>query len=485
MTASSAPDPNSTLHPCASAYRGRFAPSPTGRLHLGSLLSGYGALWRTRSQNGTFIIRLEDLDSTRCTLLNLLHIYQDLVLFGLTSDEEIMVQSEHTEVYEQCLAPLLAQNYAYYCTCTRAQLQQRPCHCMQPAVQARMREQLAAEASTQDATATALAVRLDLSALLEQPSLQQFTDSHLGIIAQPRQPTSNQSHTTLPSLLTLKRSDSFYAYNFAVVIDDHRQGISEVVRGADLLDSTFLQLALYQLLGYSAPSFCHLPLLTNAKGQKLSKQNNAPAAVVAYTPYQALDYCWQYLQHRTITTANSVITCVNSDPIITQLQEQIARDERQLIKVIEPYQDEFETIKQNYIAQYLSCLPPATKNKISHSSEVFPSDSRHMQTYLLNALLYTHLASIPTDTTLQQGYQHATHRRDLALATATRENQALIIATSLDTLGSWFMEYVLTDSAVASLPHLVAHYYALLSELNRQFVARFDLHAMPQKALVV
>lgn len=486
MTAYSAPLDSPTSLAPMSSYRGRFAPSPTGRLHLGSLLSGYGAYWRTRSQNGTFIVRLEDLDSTRCTLLNLLHIYQDLALFGLTSDEEIMVQSAHTSAYEQCLAQLLEQNHAYYCTCTRAELQTRPCPCAQPNEQANIRKQLTATATTKP-TPLACAIRLDLTQILKQDTLQQFTDSHLGLIKQPQSidPTTNENYTILPNIITLKRSDRFYAYNFAVVIDDHRQGINEVVRGADLLESTFLQLALYQLLGYNAPKFCHLPLLTDTLGKKLSKQNHAVAAVSAYTPYQATYYCWQYLQHTTATTDSSVITCVNSDQSITNLQAEFAHTEEKLSACIKPYQDDFDKIQKAYIDQYLADLSPAIRNTYHNNSEIFPRDSRRMQIYLINALLYCHLDHIKTTSALRLGWQRAANARSQALNTTSPTIQALINATSFDTLGSWLIENVLKDTHIVKISLLAELYYALLNELHRQFVARFDLQSMPQKSLVV
>lgn len=516
MTADSAPFDSPTSLASASSYRGRFAPSPTGRLHLGSLLSGYGALWRARSQNGTFVIRLEDLDGTRCTQLNLLNMYQDLALFGLTSDEEIMVQSAHTAAYKQCLNQLLEQNHAYYCTCTRAQLQKRPCPCAQTDNQERIRAQLAhaalnhaASAPTEGAPtldaasaaagssvsantnahdaapvpASACAVRLELTKLLDQESLQQFADNHLGLIRQPRidgtQP--NESYTTLPNPLTLKRSDQFYAYNFAVVIDDHRQGISEVVRGADLLDSTFLQLALYQLLGYSAPQFCHLPLLTDNLGRKFSKQNHAVAAVGDYTPYRATYNCWKYLQQTITKTDNSVITRLDSDQSLNHLHTEFRHTEKELHSCVWSFSNDYDNIKKDYLNKYLADWSPEARNKYCHKDEIFPYDT----TYLINAILYCHLANPQTDPALHLAWQRAASARQQALATASPECQALINVTSLDNIGTWQLEHVLSDEQVAKMSVTAKLYYELLQELHRQFVACFDLQTMPKKAIVL
>lgn len=268
----------------AAGYRGRFAPSPTGHLHFGSLLSGYGALWRARSARGTFLVRIEDLDFTRCTPLNLLIMQHDLRLFGFKSDEATLVQGKDMGFYERVVDGLVQSGQGYYCSCSRAQLQQSCCECNTPETQARLR------ALIKEGNASHLAIRLDLSAQLKKPELSHFTDSLLGVIRQDELPSS------LNPVLTLKRSDGCLAYNLAVVLDDHRQGISEVVRGADLLDVTFLQLALYELLGITPPQFCHLPLLLEASGQKYSKQNNAPAVSMSCTPRTAILESWKLLQ---------------------------------------------------------------------------------------------------------------------------------------------------------------------------------------------
>ena len=224
----------STLSPNPkTSYRGRFAPSPTGRLHLGSLLSGYGAMWRARSQNGTFLVRIEDLDFTRCTTLNLALMYHDLQLFHLLSEEQILVQGADTEPYETALEHMLASKQAYYCNCTRAQLKQRPCSCNTPEQQAYLQQlraqeqnkQASCQAAPQQAVpqqAAPMAIRADFKQQLQAEALQSFSDVHLGLINQT-------NFQFLPQELALKRSDGCYAYNLAVVVDDHRQGITEVV----------------------------------------------------------------------------------------------------------------------------------------------------------------------------------------------------------------------------------------------------------------
>lgn len=260
------------------AYRGRFAPSPSGRLHFGSLLTAYAALLRAREQHGSFIVRLEDLDFPRCPKVNTPMMLEELSLFNLYSDEKLLMQSRDLSPYLEAIDYLVHEGYAYYCTCTRAQIKERPCPC----------EHLHLKREDLEAQGTHYAIRINLEQHLKQLPL--FYDINLGEVRQ------DKLGYDLPSSLVLRRSDEIIAYNLAVVIDDHRQGISEVVRGADMLDATFLQLALYDLFGWKAPDFCHVPLIVNQDGNKFSKQNHSPAVIYQATPYQALKQCICILQ---------------------------------------------------------------------------------------------------------------------------------------------------------------------------------------------
>lgn len=265
-----------------SDYRGRFAPSPSGRLHLGSALIAYGSYLKSKAQGGTFLLRIEDLDRPRCPKANTPIMLEEITRLGLSSDEPVLIQSEHEQAY---LKTINALPQAYRCNCTRALLKERPCPCQDLHL----------------APAEHQSIRVDLtSALAAHPY---FNDGNFGPIKQ-----ADYSHELTPNLV-LKRSDDIIAYNLAVVVDDHRQGITEVVRGADMLSATFLQLALYDILGYQAPTFCHLPLvLEESTGHKFSKQNHAPALLDLLTPYEALKLCLHLLQ---VQTDPSMVTLVH------------------------------------------------------------------------------------------------------------------------------------------------------------------------------
>lgn len=259
------------------AYCGRFAPSPSGRLHWGSLVSGYASYFRAKSQQGRFIVRIEDLDFPRCPKENTPIVLEELELLGIKSDCSPIIQSEQLSNYQELLSKLIDSKQAYYCTCSRAQMKMRPCPCHDKTIQ----EQIA------KGPLDHVAIRIDLSPYLTHH--KSFVDGNLGLIEQ-----ATLDHELAHSLV-LKRADNIIAYNLAVVLDDHDEHISEVVRGADMLDATFLQLCLYEILGYQAPSFFHVPLIVDHSGNKLSKQNKAPAVLVTNAPHQALAHTYQLL----------------------------------------------------------------------------------------------------------------------------------------------------------------------------------------------
>ena len=259
------------------AYCGRFAPSPSGRLHWGSLVSGYASYFRAKSQQGRFIVRIEDLDFPRCHKENTPIVLEELELLGIKSDCSPIIQSEQLSNYQELLSKLIDSKQAYYCTCSRAQMKMRPCPCHDKTIQ----EQIA------KGPLDHVAIRIDLSPYLTHH--KSFIDGNLGLIEQ-----ATLDHELAHSLV-LKRADNIIAYNLAVVLDDHDEHISEVVRGADMLDATFLQLCLYEILGYQAPSFFHVPLIVDHSGNKLSKQNKAPAVLVTNAPHQALAHTYQLL----------------------------------------------------------------------------------------------------------------------------------------------------------------------------------------------
>lgn len=275
------------------AYCGRFAPSPSGRLHLGSLVSGYASYFRAKSQQGRFIVRIEDLDFPRCPKENTPIVLEELELLGIKSDCSPIIQSEQLSNYQDLLSKLIDSKQAYYCTCSRAQMKMRPCPCHDKTIQ----EQIA------KGPLDHVAIRIDLSPYLTHH--KSFIDGNLGLIEQ-----ATLDHELAHSLV-LKRADNIIAYNLAVVLDDHDENISEVVRGADMLDATFLQLCLYEILGYQAPSFFHVPLIVDHSGNKLSKQNKAPAVLVTNAPHQALAHTYQLLGQSDIKNDCHYVTLNN------------------------------------------------------------------------------------------------------------------------------------------------------------------------------
>ena len=228
-------------------YIGRFAPSPSGRLHFGSVVAALGSYLRAKSLDGKWLIRIEDLDTPRCPPGTAQIILQELDALGLKSDDEILIQSQRKAVYEKVLNGLIAKKQAFFCTCTRAQLTKRPCHCY-------------LEAKDNQPHAS---VRFKPSDGYE-PS---FHDELKGDIK-----------VNLPDkFITLKRSDGIIAYNLACVTDDALCNVTEIVRGSDLIDVTPIQISLFKALQHKVPSFLHLPLALEPNGEKLSKQNHAKA----------------------------------------------------------------------------------------------------------------------------------------------------------------------------------------------------------------
>ena len=242
-------------------YRGRFAPSPTGALHLGSLLVAVGSWLRARSQRGVWIVRIEDLDPAREVPGAARAILDTLAGFGLLSDEPVWYQSQRAEVYAAVLLRLKNLGLAFACGCSRSDLQknhglhlhvcdapQDPAS--QPAWRMRAPDQV---------------IRFD--DLLQGPQ-QQNLRAEVGDFI-------------------VHRTEGHAAYQLAVVVDDAAQGITEVMRGADLIDSTARQIFLQHTLDFATPDYLHLPLLLDAQGQKLSKQNSS-LAVDARDPLPAL-----------------------------------------------------------------------------------------------------------------------------------------------------------------------------------------------------
>jgi glutamyl-Q tRNA(Asp) synthetase len=234
------------------SYRGRFAPSPTGPLHLGSLIAALASYLDARACGGTWLVRMEDLDPPREEPGAASAILQSLEVHGLLWDEEVLWQSQRHDAYRNALAQLQQSGHLFRCDCTRALLG--------PGGACRGRC-LPRQAAVMDNHSTRVNVPPD--------TCVEFHDQLQG-------PISENLGEALPDF-TLLRKDGLFAYQLAVVVDDAFQDITHVVRGSDLLDSTPRQIFLQRLLGHRPPHYCHLPVITNDLDQKFSKQNHAPA----------------------------------------------------------------------------------------------------------------------------------------------------------------------------------------------------------------
>lgn len=249
---------------------GRFAPSPSGRIHLGNILCCLLAWLSARQKGGRVILRIEDLDTARCPRKYAVQMLEDLRWLGLTWDEGPEIggpdgpyfQSERTELYRAALEKLTAQGLVYPCFCTRAELH---------AASAPHREDGQAiypgtcrNLSTEEAARRRLQ-RPPALRLRVPEETWGFTDGHMG-------PCHEDLARDCGDFL-LRRSDGLFAYQLAVVVDDAAMGVTEVVRGGDLLDSTPRQLYLYHLLGLTPPAFYHFPLLLAPDGRRLSKRD--------------------------------------------------------------------------------------------------------------------------------------------------------------------------------------------------------------------
>jgi len=251
----------------APSVTGRFAPSPTGPLHYGSLLAALASYLQTRHHGGRWLVRVEDLDPPREVPGATADILRTLEGFCLHWDGEVVYQSRRGQAYREVLADLASRELSYECTCTRSEIQARGervylGHCRSGCNPRRSRR----------------AVRLRVGA-----DMVRYCDLVQGAQASCLARTAGD--------FVIHRADGLFAYQLAVVVDDAEQGVTEVIRGADLLDSTPRQIYLQRLLGLPTPRYGHIPVAVNPRGEKLSKQTGATAvrATAAGTLlYQAL-----------------------------------------------------------------------------------------------------------------------------------------------------------------------------------------------------
>ncbi len=240
-------------------YRGRFAPSPTGALHFGSLVAALAGWLDARAVGGRWLLRIEDLDTPRNRPGALDSILRTLEALGLQWDGDVRVQSRRTEAYHAALDALVAAGQAYPCACTRTEI---AASATRIGIEGPVYPGTCRDGLPPGRSARAWRVRVD-----DRPI--GFDDRIRGRIVQHLESDVGD--------FVVRRADGIVAYQLAVVVDDADQGITDVVRGADLLDSTPRQIWLLQRLGLPVPRHAHLPLALNALRQKLSKQTFAPA----------------------------------------------------------------------------------------------------------------------------------------------------------------------------------------------------------------
>lgn len=239
-------------------YTGRFAPSPTGPLHMGSLVAAMASYLDAKAHDGLWLLRVEDLDFDRNVKGADQHIINSLQRCGMVWDGDISWQSKRQHLYEAALQEL--GNNLYPCACSRKEI-----------ADSRLRMgEIASQIYPGTCRHGLAAGKIARAWRLRVPDQNYtFEDRLAG--------TQQQNLATEVGDFVLKRADGFWAYQLAVVVDDAAQGITHVVRGADLIDSTARQIYLQELLGLPTPSYLHVPVVTNADGEKLSKQTGALA----------------------------------------------------------------------------------------------------------------------------------------------------------------------------------------------------------------
>ena len=257
-------------------YTGRFAPSPTGLLHAGSLVAALASWLDARAHGGQWLVRIEDVDTPRCVAGADLAIVEQLAACGLVPDGPLLYQSQRGDAYAAALQILVDKGWAYPCGCSRkdiesAQAVARHSAAIYPGT---CRLGLAGKATR--------AWRLNVQAVqdgLGLPAVIHWSDRRWG---QQKQNVGQEVGD-----FVLRRADGLWAYQLAVVVDDAAQGVSHVVRGEDLVDNTARQIVLQAALGLPSPHYLHTPLVLGSNGEKLSKQNGA-LALNLQTPQAAL-----------------------------------------------------------------------------------------------------------------------------------------------------------------------------------------------------
>ena len=263
------------------SYRGRFAPSPTGPLHAGSLVAALASYLDAKAHDGQWLVRIEDVDTSRCVPGADSTILQQLAALGLVPDEPPAYQSQRSHLYQAALDQLIANHHVFPCSCSRKDV---------------------AVAIAKANPITSSPTKAKHGELVYPGTCRHGMTQTLAPNTQPawRFITSGDIKAQIGDFV-VKRADGCFTYQLAVVVDDALQGITHIVRGADLLDNTPRQIALQQALGYAPPQYLHTPLVMAADGEKLSKQNGV-AALDLTSPLKTLNAAATVLG---LTTQNS------------------------------------------------------------------------------------------------------------------------------------------------------------------------------------
>ena len=252
-------------------YIGRFAPSPTGPLHAGSLVAALASWLDARAHNGQWLVRIEDIDTPRCVKGADQGILEQLSACGLVADSEPKWQSQRTHLYENALSHLINKGWVYPCGCSRKEIED--IYVSQGQDIARHSAAIYPGTCRDGLNGKpARAWRLNVQAVMEALHLPQTLHWHDRRMGQQQQDIAREVGD-----FVLKRADGLWAYQLAVVVDDADQGITHVVRGEDLHDNTARQILLQKALGLPTPIYMHTPLVMGENGEKLSKQNGALA----------------------------------------------------------------------------------------------------------------------------------------------------------------------------------------------------------------
>jgi len=259
-------------------YRGRFAPSPTGPLHFGSLVAAAGSYLEARSRSGAWLVRIDDLDPPRAVPGAADDILRTLEACGMEWDGAVVYQSRRTDAYREALQSLRKQGLVYACSCSRREIADSA----PPGMEGYVYPGTCRSKKLSDGPGRALRVRTGGASI-------EFDDEVQGRVTQDLERDSGD--------FVLRRADGVYAYQLAAAADDTEQRITHIVRGADLLVSTPRQIYLQRLLGLPTPRYAHLPVAVNAQGEKLSKQTHA-APVDRANLLPALTLALEFLGHK-------------------------------------------------------------------------------------------------------------------------------------------------------------------------------------------